>query len=127
MAEREGALKFSRIHNYTDKDGNVIYHKCRVDGVTESKFRRQRPDGNGGVIKNWDGLSLVPYRLHKLTGCNDYVCFTAGEQDADTLEKLGFTATTDPGSENAELVNLLDFLDSTVKGIYVFADQDDTG
>lgn len=80
-------------YDYTDASGNLLYQVERTD---PKGFRQRRPDGKGGWAYNLDGVARTLYRLPKLAGAAE-VFVVEGERDVETLEGLGFTATTNSG------------------------------
>jgi hypothetical protein len=81
-----------KIHDYTDEDGKLLFQVCRMEPKT---FRQRRPNGKGGWIWGLKGIEPVLYQLPKVLKANE-VLIVEGEKDADNLNRLGFTATTNP-------------------------------
>lgn len=69
---------------YTDENGNVLY-----------KILRSEPGKIFTVDRKMNGIRRVLYQLPKLIKAND-IWLVEGEKDVETLEKLGFVATTWP-------------------------------
>jgi len=67
---------------YTDEDDNVLY-----------KVRRIEPGHDFPVDRKMKGIRRVLYHLSKMLKADD-VWLVEGEKDVETLEKLGFVATT---------------------------------
>ena len=86
----------NRQYDYTDEQGEVLYQVCRAMPKT---FFQRRPDGNGGWIKNLDGVRRVLYRFPEVVAADEsatvFVC--EGEKDVDALRALGLVATTNSG------------------------------
>lgn len=80
-------------YDYHDEGGSLVYQIERRGPIKD--FRARRPDGNGEWIYNIRGIRLRPYHLLEVLKA-DEVLIVEGEKDADTLAKLGFTATTNP-------------------------------
>ena len=109
-------------------DGKLLYQKLRIDTSDKNgRFKRRQPNGKGWKW-NWDGLQLVPYNLDQLVNCGDDVHIPEGEHDCDTLTRLKFIATTNPESGSAPWKpEYTECLDATVRGVYIWRDQDATG
>src|ERR1039458_778989 len=62
-----GELAEVERYPYQDVNGNLLFEVIRYEKPDGQKdFRQCRPDGQGGVIWNLDGIDRVPYRLPKL-------------------------------------------------------------
>lgn len=82
------------IYPYYDDKGNLIYERVRYE---PKKFPQRRPDGKGGWIWNLQGVEPVLYRLPELIQAakeDKTIHFCEGEKDVETLELLGYVATT---------------------------------
>ncbi|MGB1527463.1 MAG: AAA family ATPase [Candidatus Puniceispirillaceae bacterium] len=85
----------SKVYDYIDEDGEVIYQVVRYEPKT---FRQRRPDGNGGWLWNMQGVTPVPYNLHLMQAKPDKPVFIVeGEKCADALTALGAVAVTSHG------------------------------
>lgn len=109
----ETKLKAVKGYRYTDRDGNPLYEVIRYnfqlpdgtfertkDGGLKKTFRQRRPDGRGGYIWNLDGIGHTIYRhpeVEQAIERRDLILFPEGEKDVETLEGLGFVATTNSG------------------------------
>jgi len=92
------------VYPYVDEDGEVLFEVVRFE-LTDTthpaypdKSFRQRVPGKGWGRKKYD-VDPVLYRLPNLLQASenaDVVFVVEGEKDVHTLEKLGFTATTNP-------------------------------
>jgi len=80
-------------YNYQDASSKLVFQVCRLE---PKSFRQRRPDGAGGWIWNMTGVDRVPYRLPEILQAGT-VYVVEGEKDVATLERLGLTATTNPG------------------------------
>jgi putative DNA primase/helicase len=85
-----------RTHEYTSKDGNrlavkTIYRK--PDGSKTAIWHRY--EGNT-LVKGLNGLKMPLYHVDKLTDNTKPVFIVEGEKDVETLEYLGYRATTSP-------------------------------
>jgi hypothetical protein len=100
------------FEDYCDADGTVLYAVDRIeyqnadgtfvlkDGKRKKTFAQRRPDGNGGWIRNVDGVKKVPYRLRELiesVALGRPIYIVEGEACADALRDLGLAATTNSG------------------------------
>lgn len=113
QAKPETVLKAVKGYRYTDRDGNPLYEVIRYnfqlpdgtfertkDGGLKKTFRQRRPDGRGGYIWNLDGIGHTIYRhpeVEQAIERRDLILFPEGEKDVETLEGLGFVATTNSG------------------------------
>lgn len=79
-------------YDYPDEDGTLQYQICRLE---PKDFRARRPNGKGGWIRDLGDVPLVLYNLSQVNKA-DEVIVCEGEKDADRLNALGFTATTNP-------------------------------
>ncbi len=80
-------------YDYEDQQGALIFQVVRYD---PKDFRQRRPDGRGGWIWKTKGVPQVLYRLPRLKDA-ETVLVVEGEKDVASLERLGFTATCNPG------------------------------
>lgn len=81
------------VYDYTDEKGELIYQNVRFE---PKGFGQRRKNKDGRNVWNLNGMRRVPYRLPQLvnlTALQDVV-MAEGEKDADTLTKLGFSATS---------------------------------
>jgi len=87
------------VYDYIGDHGVLEYQVIRTDFADGSKtFRQQRPDGQGGWIKNLKGIDPIPYNLpdilhHK----RKWVWVVEGEKCVERLKELGILATTNSG------------------------------
>lgn len=84
--------KFIEAYHYIKPDGTVPYQIKRferiIDGVKQKRFARD-PVGAQGIL----------YNLHKIVK-SQRICIVEGEKDANTMERIGFVATTAPCGSN---------------------------
>lgn len=94
-------LKLVKNYDYTDENGQLLFQKQRfVDDSGRKTFRQRRKSPAGEWIYNLDGVSPVLYNLPRViqAKADDQVIWVVeGEKDADTLNDLGYVATTMPG------------------------------
>jgi len=110
-------------YDYTDENGTLLFQKVRYEPKT---FTIRRPDGLGRWEYNRKGVKLVPYNLRVLLA-SDSVFLVEGEQDVESLRKMGLAATCSPdgagsGKFKTEMVNHF-----TNKSIYIIPDNDAVG
>jgi putative DNA primase/helicase len=74
-------------YDYTDSTGVCIATKLRLD---PKSFLWRKPDGNWGQPRD-----CPIYNLHRVRNA-DLVIVTEGEKDCDSLNVLGYVATTAP-------------------------------
>lgn len=115
-------------YDYLAEDGTLLFQKQRfVDGEGKKTFRQRRPDGDEWIYSLGD-IPKVLYRLPEVLAAaaqNEMVFVVEGEKDADTLARLGHTATTMPGGAG----KWLDIHTSALVGadVWVVQDNDEVG
>jgi hypothetical protein len=73
------------VYEYCDGQGAVVFRKLRCSG---KRFFTERPDGNGGWIKNLDGIAQRPlYNLPAVLAAPN-IAFCEGEKDVDRVNRL---------------------------------------
>lgn len=105
-----GGHLFSVIKSY-DQNGNKTFRQCR-------------PDRDGGVIWDRNGIEPTLFNLPEVLK-SDTVCLTEGEKDASRLQSLGFVASCNPdgaGSWKKEYSHHL-----KDKKVIIFEDNDAPG
>jgi archaellum biogenesis ATPase FlaH len=90
----EPQRKITKIYNYTDESGNILFQTVRYE---PKDFAQRRPDpkNNGNWIWNLEGIQFVPYNFPEVLKAED-VIIVEGEKDADSLNAIGFTTTCNP-------------------------------
>lgn len=93
--------KIVATYDYQDSAGKVLFQVCRMD---PKAFSQRVPDGEKPGAWKWGrsryGVSEVIYRLPRvLSACSarKVVLVVEGEKDVQAWEKLGITATCNPG------------------------------
>jgi hypothetical protein len=81
-----------KTYDYTDPGGKLLYQVCRMK---PKSFRQRKPKSKSGWTWNIKGVKRVLYRLPEVITATE-VLIVEGEEDADNLSGLGFTATTCP-------------------------------
>jgi 5S rRNA maturation endonuclease (ribonuclease M5) len=92
--------KLVKAYPYRDEDGVLLFEKLRF--VTEDgkkTFRQRRPDPSNPTkyLYDLDGVRKVLYNLPavvKAVAAGEPIWIVEGEKDADSLIRLGITATT---------------------------------
>jgi hypothetical protein len=85
--------KIVATYDYVDAEGNLLFQVVRYE---PKGFTQRRPDGMGGWIWNLEGVSVVPYYLPDIfKATRAYI--VEGEEDVKALQRIGLTATTNPG------------------------------
>ncbi len=119
-------------YDYTDAEGQMLFQVVRFEPKTFRQRRRVvKMDGaSAGVTWEYNvkGVHRVLYRLPKVMAA-DQVLLVEGEKDVENLEKLGFTATCNPGGacnhSGKWLKNYTDTLDG--KSVVILPDNDEPG
>jgi putative DNA primase/helicase len=116
--------KLSRIvatYDYTDEHGKVLYQIVRKHPKT---FLQRFPDGNGGWIWKKHPRQVL-YRLLRVLKAKG-LHVVEGEKDVETMEDLGFIATTNAGGADAPW---LDTFTKALSGkvVVLIPDQDPPG
>jgi hypothetical protein len=119
-------------YDYTDAEGQTLFQVVRFEPKTFRQRRRVvKMDGASAGITweyNVKGVHRVLYRLPKVIAANQ-VLLVEGEEDVESLEKLGFTATCNPGgacsNSSKWLKNYTDTLEG--KSVVILPDNDEPG
>jgi hypothetical protein len=112
-------------YDYTDESGTLLFQVVRRE---PKDFRQRRPDRKGGWIWSLGKSRRVLYQLQEVRAAvanGRVVIIVEGEQDADNVLTLGFTATCNPGGANkwrAEYTESLCGAD-----VVIIGDNDDSG
>ena len=119
-SQRQIVMKYP----YKDEAGELLYEVVK----TEPKgYYQQRPDGNGGWIRDLKGVRRVLYRLPELlaAGPGATVFVVEGEKDADKLAGLGLVATTNSGGAGKWRKEYSECLQG--RSVVVIPDNDEPG
>jgi len=119
-------------YDYTDAEGQMLFQVVRFEPKTFRQRRRVvKMDGASAGITweyNVKGVHRVLYRLPKVISA-DQVLLVEGEKDVENLEKLGFTASCNPGGACSNsgkwLKNYTDSLEG--KSVVILPDNDEPG
>ena len=121
-------------YDYQDADGSLIFQVQRfVDENGKKTFTQRRPDEGGGWTYSTQGVPKPLYRLPQVLAAksNDGIIFVVeGEKDVHALERLGCTATCNPGGAGGPgQRKWTDLHTQTLAGakVVVCADNDEPG
>jgi len=122
-----GPKNLVTCYDYIGDHGVLQYQVIRTDFADGSKtFRQQRPDGQGGWIKNLKDVRRIPYNLPEvLHNQRRAVWIVEGEKCVDRLKEIGIVATTNNGGSG----NWTDEHSQWLKGrnVMVVPDNDEVG
>lgn len=112
--------KFVCAYDYKDEKGEVVYRVCRYD---PKDFRQCARKGDQWVW-SMEGVRMVLYNLPAVMKA-EYVWVVEGEKDADTINAIQFTATSNAGGAE----KWKDSYSESLKGKHVFicGDNDEKG
>lgn len=110
----------TNTYDYRNESWEVVYQACRY----YPKTFKQRHMVNGKWAWNMDGVTRILYRLPQVLG-SQVVWIVEGEKDADSLNRLGFIATTNVGGAGKWLDGYTESLKG--KDIILCGDNDEPG
>ena len=111
--------RITKIYNYADSSGEVIAQKVRLE--PKSFLWRHRRDGQFV----WEMPEAIPiYNLAAVQKARNII-ICEGEKDADSLIKLGYTATTAPNGARSWHSGYADYFRG--KKVIVIPDADEAG
>lgn len=90
------------LYDYVDASGTLLHQTVRflrADGKKDMRQRRPDPAKPGRWLRRVKDITQVLYHLPqviKAIAAGELVILVEGEKDADSLEALGLTATTNP-------------------------------
>ncbi|WP_336491301.1 AAA family ATPase [Methylobacterium nigriterrae] len=126
LNEQRPAFKgITATYDYCDESGKLLFQVVRF---TPKAFSQRRPDPSAPGRWVWDrhGVPPVPYRLPELSAATtDEVFITEGEKDADSVAKLGFVATTNPGGAGNWTADLNSWFRERI--VNILMDNDEAG
>lgn len=94
--------EIERVYPYENENGNAVYEKIRFVGKS---FCIRRPNGKWGM----NGVKPILYKLPEVLE-SEVVFIVEGEKDVETMNKLGFIATTSyDGASKGKPKWLLDY------------------
>jgi DNA-binding transcriptional ArsR family regulator len=97
--------EFAATYNYTDEDGAILFQVCRRQTREGKEFPQRRPDGKGGWLWGTKGVRKVLFHLPEVIAAIDEgrtVFVVEGEKDVESLARIGFVATCNPGGASEE-------------------------
>lgn len=94
-----GRKHIVKVYDYLDANGHVLHQTVRYADPKDFKQRRPDPAKPGDYIWSLKGIEPVLYHLPDVLaavqrGETVYLC--EGEKDAENVQSLGLTATTNP-------------------------------
>lgn len=127
--------KLTATYPYKDADGHVLFEVLRYAQPDGGKTFLQRvPDANakGGYRWSTKGVPHPLYRLPEVLAAIQAgrpVYLVEGEKDADTLHRLGMTATTNPGGADQKGAKWLPEHTESLRGadVIILPDIDEVG
>ena len=130
----QGPAKLREVatYDYTDAKGEFLFQVVRYEPKTFRQRRRVvRMDGTSAGISweyNIKGVSRVLYRLPKVVAA-EQVLLVEGEKDVESLERLGFVATCNPGGACAHAGKWLKNYAESLEGkrVIILPDNDTPG
>jgi hypothetical protein len=96
-AQFHTASSIAKTYDYRDESGSVLFQVVRFE---PKAFKQRRPDGQGGWDWKLRDTRRVPYRLPELVkavAAGRTIYIPEGEKDVESLQAIGFAATTNPG------------------------------
>ncbi|MDE6425841.1 MAG: Rha family transcriptional regulator [Ruminococcus sp.] len=115
-----------RSHVYMNMNRDKIAVKTIYKKLDGSKTARwERYEGNT-LVKNLNGLQMPLYHVYNLTNNTKPVFIVEGEKDVETMEKLGYIATTSPNGAGSRWK---ESYTECIKGfdVIILADNDEVG
>jgi len=116
-------------YDYVSASGELLFQKLRLQFRNGKKtFRQRRPEPGGGWSYRLGDVDKVLYRLPSVVAAaqaGQTVFVVEGEKDADTLVRLGYVATTNPGGAGRWLAGHTAALRGA--SVVVVRDNDDAG
>jgi len=120
-----GKRRIVATYDYTDGEDRMLFQVVRFD---PKDFRQRRPDPDhpGGWLWNLNGTERVLYRLPRILDAHEEqkaVFVAEGEKDVAALEKLGLTATCNPGGAGKWQASFTETL-AGLPGVIIVAHKD---
>lgn len=100
--KKSKSKKLVKTYKYYDENGELAYEKLRYitdDGKKTFLQRRPNPDAPGDYTYTLDGIQKILYNLPaviRAVADGTPIWVVEGEKDADTLNDMGYVATTGP-------------------------------
>ena len=125
-SEKNTKWETLREHVYTDESGTVLGKKVlfrKPDGGKTAVWYRL---DKGRYFKGLGGAKMPLYHLHLFTKSAGALAVVEGEKDAETMERLGFAATTSPNGAGAKFpANSVRFFKG--RNVVIITDNDEPG
>ena len=119
------AEKFVKEYSYKNEAGEIAYKVCRRNNKSFAVIRPDKETGNW--LYGLDGIPKLLYKLPELIASpikkSIYIC--EGEEDVNTLTKLGFTATTNSGGSGNWNSGFNKYFSG--RPVYLMEDNDEAG
>lgn len=116
--------KLVKLYRFEDENNKTLYFKAKFSTPGKKEIKYFYIDSENKVKFNRGGVEEVPYNLYKLNKAlkeNKPVFIVEGEKDADTLNYMGYTATSLKGIKNISIDMFKD------ANIYSIADTGEAG
>ncbi len=117
----EDKMKEVCCYDYQDATGKVVYQVVRYEPKT---FRQRAKLPDGSYTWKMEGVERLPYNLPAVLSINS-VFIVEGEKDVETLRKVQFTGTCNPGGAKKWLPSFSQYLKG--KRVYIIPDNDEPG
>ncbi len=116
-----------REHIYHDKYGNTIAKKTVVSYDDNTKCCFWYSYSSGSYKSGLKGIKVPLYKLPELISSKDVVYIVEGEKDVETMQRLGYTATSSPNGAGLKWSSkrFNDYLNG--RDIVILADNDNAG
>lgn len=128
-SKKSSKPKFVESYDYLDEHGVLLFQKIRyVEENGKKTFRQRKPDGRGGWEYSLGDIPKVLFNLPAVLKAKKDkipIWVVEGEKDANTLNDLGFVATTMPGGAGKWLEIHTETLAGAI--IEIVADKDEIG
>lgn len=115
---------------YVDEEGNILFYEEKYTAPPPKKKTTAYRNAQGVSKKGcMDGVRRVLYRLPEVIQAQT-VILTEGPKDADTIDRLGYCATTNSGGAGGWKSQVDGWgIDAPLKGkeVYILMDKDDAG
>lgn len=123
---KKQSWKLLREHFYTDVSGNILGKKQIYDTGDGKKTGIWYRLEKGQYIKGLNSMKMPLYHLDRLVRSGNTAVIVEGEKDVETVERLGFTATTSPnGAGSKWRSDFNEFFRG--KNVVVITDNDEPG